>query len=113
MLSTNRLAYDTPAIPKIMTGSQTVNEVIQKLDDALLSYEMTLSNATGEGIDVSSKEIDYKWTYVSSVFFTSTVITTVGKNFIQIYYPPLILPYYIYIYIYEYDSFSMYCRTIN
>ena len=81
MTSTNKLAYGTPAQPILMTGSQSVNEVIEKLENALLSYEMTLSSATGEGIDVSSKEIDYKWTYVSSVFFTSTVITTVGKKF--------------------------------
>jgi hypothetical protein len=80
MLSTNRLDYEAPARPKLMTKSKTVNEVIEKLDNALLSYEMTLSNATSGGIDVSSKEIDYKWTYVSSVFFTSTVITTVGKT---------------------------------
>ena len=80
MTSTNKLAYGTPAQPILMTGSQSVNQVIEKLENALLSYEMTLSTATGEGIDVSSKEIDYKWTYVSSVFFTSTVITTVGKT---------------------------------
>ena len=84
MLSTNRLTYDTPALAKVTTGSPFVDEVIDKLENALLSYEMTVSNCSSEGIDVSTKEIDYKWTYVSSVFFTSTVITTVGKNLTEI-----------------------------
>ena len=79
MLATNDLSYATPALSQVRTGSKSVDAVIEKLDNALLSYEETLSNATGQGIDVASKEIDYKWTYVSSVFFTSTVITTVGK----------------------------------
>ena len=82
MLSTNRIADEAPARSKLrFTGSQSVNDVIEKLESALLSYELTLASATGEGIDVVSKKIDYKWTYVSSVFFTSTVITTVGKYF--------------------------------
>ncbi len=49
------------------------------LDQALLSYERTLAVAAGEGINVTHKdELRYKWTYVQSVFFSSTIITTVG-----------------------------------
>ena len=81
MIATNRIGYGSPARGRLYAPkSPAVNYVVEKLDKALSSYEMTLSNATGEGIDVSSKEIYYKWTYVSSVFFTSTVITTVGKD---------------------------------
>ena len=81
MLATNDLSYATPALSQVRTGSKSVDAVIEKLDKHLLSYEETLSNATGQGIDVATKEIDYKWTYISSVFFSSTVITTVGKSF--------------------------------
>lgn len=35
--------------------------------------------ASEEGIDIGTKEVRYEWTYVQSVFFSSTIITTVGK----------------------------------
>ena len=46
---------------------------------ALLDYEVNIGVAASEGLDIEKKEINYKWTYVQSVFFTSTIITTVGK----------------------------------
>ena len=54
--------------------------MITEIDDALLSYEKTIAVASEEGVDVATKEVRYEWTYVQAVFFSSTIITTVGKN---------------------------------
>jgi hypothetical protein len=56
--------------------------VITDIDNALLSYEQTIAVASEEGVDVTTKEVRYEWTYVQSVFFSSTIITTVGETFI-------------------------------
>lgn len=53
-------------------------QMVQKVDDALLNYERTVAVAAGEGIDVINKNFFYKWTYIQSIFFASTIITTVG-----------------------------------
>ena len=55
--------------------------MITEIDDALLSYEKTIAVASEEGVDVATKEVRYEWTYVQSVFFSSTIITTVGIEF--------------------------------
>ena len=57
------------------------DQVITDIDNALLSYEQTIAVASEEGVDVTTKEVRYEWTYVQSVFFSSTIITTVGKTF--------------------------------
>ena len=56
--------------------------MVQKVDDALLNYERTVAVAAGEGIDVGTKNFPYKWTYIQSIFFASTIITTVGYGHI-------------------------------
>lgn len=56
------------------------NEMISEIDEALLSYEKTVAVASEEGVDVATKNVRYEWTYVQSVFFSSTIITTVGKT---------------------------------
>jgi hypothetical protein len=60
--------------------------VITDIDNALLSYEQTIAVASEEGVDVTTKEVRYEWTYVQSVFFSSTIITTVGETFIIVNY---------------------------
>lgn len=60
----------------------SLEKVVKKLDLALLDYEKTVAVAAGEGINMTSKMGTYKWTYVQSVFFTSTIITTVGYGHI-------------------------------
>ena len=61
---------------------------VRKVDQALLDYERTVAVAASEGINVTNKECVYKWTYVQSVFFTSTVITTVGEQKIRDFQKP-------------------------
>ncbi len=55
--------------------------MITDIDNALLSYEQTIAVASEEGVDVTTKEVRYEWTYVQSVFFSSTIITTVGETY--------------------------------
>ena len=80
MLATNRLHLEEgkTGLP-FLTSNQNVNQVIERLDKALLSYENVIASSAGEGIDMKTKDFEYRWTYVQSIFFTSTIITTVGK----------------------------------
>ena len=57
----------------------SLEKVVKELDSALLDYEKTVAVAAGEGINLTTKQCTYQWTYVQSVFFTSTIITTVGE----------------------------------
>ena len=97
MMKSNRIVTDASAKARLFTCSDNVNTVIENLEEALLSYEMILSDATGAGIDAYSftdfnYQFNYQWTYVSSVFFTSTVITTVGECCNILYTSPLLQP---------------------
>ena len=64
-----------------MKTKQNKNMVWQKMicTTALLDYEKTVGVAASAGLEIATKEINYQWTYVQSVFFTSTIITTVGE----------------------------------
>ena len=83
MLATNRHQHDVRR-GWLRTASSNVDKVIDRLDEALLSYENVIASSAGEGIDMKTKDFEYRWTYVQSVFFTSTIITTVGKLAIKI-----------------------------
>ncbi len=85
MLTTNQHHFSEEEMKEMigltqMTNIPRVDNVINTVDRALLEYEETVAVAAGEGMDLLTKEIEYQWTYVQSVFFTSTIITTVGKG---------------------------------
>ena len=63
----------------------SLERMVRQVDEALLEYEQTVAVAADEGINMTSKECIYKWGYVQSVFFSSTIITTVGKKSIYLY----------------------------
>ena len=46
----------------------------------LSEYEQTVAVAANEGIDLSNKEPIYQWSYIQAVFFTSTILTTIGRD---------------------------------
>ncbi|XP_040569259.1 TWiK family of potassium channels protein 7 isoform X2 [Lepeophtheirus salmonis] len=48
------------------------------IDRRLLEYEQTVSVAAQEGIDLVTKDIQYEWNYIQAVFFSSTILTTIG-----------------------------------
>merc|ERR1712226_1088628 len=37
-----------------------------------------VAEVAGEGIDMETKDVIYKWSYIQAVFFTSTILTTIG-----------------------------------
>merc|ERR1712062_793113 len=56
------------------------NSVVHRenIDLKLLDYEQTVAVAATEGIDMETKDVIYKWSYIQAVFFTSTILTTIG-----------------------------------
>ncbi len=48
-------------------------------DLKLLEYEQTVAVAAQEGIDMETKDVIYQWSYIQAVFFTSTILTTIGR----------------------------------
>ena len=57
------------------------NSVVHRenIDMELLEYEKTVAVAATSGIDMKTKDPEYKWSYIQAVFFTSTILTTIGK----------------------------------
>ena len=57
----------------------------QNIDTKLLDYEQTVALGATSGIDMETKDVIYKWSYIQAVFFTSTILTTIGKTFYKKY----------------------------
>lgn len=63
----------------IFNGSWNSVTHRDRIDQRLLDYEQTVAVAANEGIDMSLKEPVYQWSYIQAVFFSSTILTTIGK----------------------------------
>ena len=51
-----------------------------KIVDQLLSnYESVVSEAAGAGIDIITQDFTISWDYIQSVFFSTTILTTISK----------------------------------
>ena len=50
------------------------------LGPLLLTYEAAVSEASLGGLDVVSQAFTIKWDYPQSVFFATTILTTIGTN---------------------------------
>ena len=50
------------------------------LDPLLLTYEAAVSEASVGGLDVVSQDFTIKWDYLQSVFFATTILTTIGTT---------------------------------
>ena len=57
------------------------NSVVHRenIDLKLLDYEQTVAVAATSGIDMQTKDVIYQWSYIQAVFFTSTILTTIGE----------------------------------
>lgn len=64
----------------IFNGSTNSVAHRYNIDKKLLEYEQTVAVAANEGIDMKTKDYVYQWSYIQSVFFSSTILTTIGKN---------------------------------
>ncbi|XP_059083029.1 potassium channel subfamily K member 18-like isoform X4 [Tigriopus californicus] len=62
----------------IFNGSWNSVTHRDRIDQRLLDYEQTVAVAANEGIDMSLKEPVYQWSYIQAVFFSSTILTTIG-----------------------------------
>ena len=63
----------------IFNGSWNSVNHRHNVDDRLLDYEKTVAVAATEGIDMYDKTPVYQWSYIQAVFFTSTILTTIGN----------------------------------
>ena len=50
-----------------------------RVDKLLSEYEITLSNAMTAGINIVEQDFKINWDYLQSVFFSTTILTTIGK----------------------------------
>ena len=50
-----------------------------RVDKLLSEYEITLSNAMSAGINIVEQDFKINWDYLQSVFFSTTILTTIGK----------------------------------
>ncbi|KAK7068829.1 hypothetical protein SK128_014910 [Halocaridina rubra] len=59
-----------------------------RVSSVLQGYEEALEEATKAGVSpLNPKQPHYQWNYIESVFFASTVITTIGKTRIKLKSP--------------------------
>ena len=47
--------------------------------EKLTKYEKTVAVAAEGGIDMETGRATQKWTYIQAVFFSATILTTIGK----------------------------------
>ena len=51
-----------------------------RVDRCLAEYEKSVSLATSAGIDVVTQTYQHNWDYLQSVFFATTILTTIGRQ---------------------------------
>ena len=52
--------------------------MMQRVDELLGEYEEVVSEAVGAGISVVDQSFTESWDFVQSVFFSTTILTTIG-----------------------------------
>ena len=63
------------------------------MDQLLSSYESVVSEAAGAGIDIVTQDFTISWDYIQSVFFSTTILTTIGMV-INIIIMFMVLPFH-------------------
>ena len=75
LLLTNRVIFlDT------ITNNTSLDpgEYSDLVTSALSSYEEVVSEVSGAGVDIVSKDYSYNWDYTQATFFSLTILTTIG-----------------------------------
>ena len=62
-----------------MLTNLTCADPAASLDTALLHHETNVALAAAAGVDVVSRDFTVTWDYLQSVFFASTILTTIGQ----------------------------------
>jgi len=50
----------------------------ETIDSLLIDYELVVEEAVSNGIDVLTQDFTVSWDYVQSIFFSTTILTTIG-----------------------------------
>ena len=45
-----------------------------------MDYETVVEDAVNNGINVVTQDFTISWNYIQSVFFSTTILTTIGKD---------------------------------
>ena len=56
-----------------------INVTLQLVSTALDTYEEVISEASGAGVDIVTKEYSINWDYTQATFFSLTILTTIGE----------------------------------
>ena len=54
------------------------NHSFDHLDITLIEYEKAVSQAASVGVNVVTQDFVINWNYLQSVFFATTILTTIG-----------------------------------
>ena len=75
-ISKNRATYREV----IITGKLShFNKLSSKnVEEFLSKYESVMSQATEAGIDISTQNYTISWDYIQAIFFSTTILTTIG-----------------------------------
>ena len=57
---------------------RVLNIFLHRVDQLLCEYEVRLSEAMTAGINITSQDFKINWDYLQSVFFSTTILTTIG-----------------------------------
>jgi len=75
LLLTNRVIFLETIVNNTRLEDAEYHELVSS---ALDSYEGVISEASGAGVDVVSKEFSINWDYTQATFFSLTILTTIG-----------------------------------
>lgn len=50
----------------------------ETIDSLLIDYEVVVEEAVNNGINVATQDYTISWNYIQSVFFSTTILTTIG-----------------------------------
>jgi len=60
----------------------------ETIDQLLVDYETVVEEAVNNGINVVTQDFTISWNYIQSVFFSTTILTTIGYgNFAPVTFP--------------------------
>lgn len=62
----------------VWNTSQNLVNYHEKIDEHLTEYESIVEEAVQHGINVVSQDYHVSWNYIQSVFFSTTILTTIG-----------------------------------
>ena len=50
------------------------------MEELLGEYELVVEEAAYNGINIVTQEYNINWDYIQAIFFSTTILTTIGQN---------------------------------